>query len=654
MSDELKFGDSEPVSNVNKREEVIYEEVQEERTMHREAPQERRDRRDERSQQQRDVVEAFFGSSTRTQFGGISNKTLNALIEVFESIDTGYDDPGIDPALSRRNFQIHPIDGQTTNPTLVIGLPTRVGGEETVIYYALVLEIPGVQMREVRRFRRDEPLQLPVFSEDRMDKRWEEAVSAAVGRISPAVQSYAGYQLIPSNLLVEDTSEGTIREDILAIYTNAVDAICGFRENMAHFKGESIPSVYLGPAFVNDYRRFEATLDYSRKPRFDTSKLPIRSDIALTVYHTEQPRRDEDEQFVPTRRPIGTVSVAVDMVVSESGEISEWGRRRSSDDTQPFWQAVINITDTVGEPGIPWSIENSLFMIGTTSNLSTDFRWIEGLRARVGNQYKSLEDLANLTLAHPDPSLRGVSEDITPHTSDAELSEYLNFTVSPEVYYGLVLSQGSEKGWANQIWERIALTQDPAERTELIRVLYAAADRMTGGEFTKGMNEEGISLRKSPVLSIDNRVFTGYFNDSDGNMRDIREWNVPAILNLTKANPADAYSIAMEYQDTLMADAQSELAVDLAERYRILETLLGNGGFHLNGTAEILQIESWFVRQLSNAMVRAGVMPYIADHNGLRVRAHRSSSYRGDTIGRMDMSKRRDRDDEFTRRRYRK
>lgn len=647
-NDELQFGDTEPVSE---RKLVQDDQVQEERTMRREHSG--RGDRGGPVPQQRDVVEAFFGGSARTQFGGISNKTLNALVEVFESIDTGYDDPGIDPALSRRNFHIHPIDGQTTNPTLVIGLPTRVGNLETVIYYALVLEIPGVQMREVRRYRNDAPLQLPVFSEDRMDKRWEEAVSAAVSRISPATQSYAGYQLIPSNLLVEDTSEGTIREDILAIYTNAVDAICGFRENMANFTGVSIPSVYIGPDFVNDYRHFEATLDYSRKPRFDTSKLPIRSDIAMTVYHVEQPRRDEEGQFVPTRRPIGTVSVAIDMIVSESGEISEWGRRSSSDSTQPFWQTIINITDTVGEQGIPWSLENSLFMIGTTANLSTDFRWVEGLRSRVGTQYKSLEDLANLTLAHPDPSLRGVSEDITPHTSDAELSEYLNFTVSPDVYYGLILSQGSEKGWANQIWERISLSQDSNERAALIKVLYEAADRMTGGEFFKVMNDEGLSLRQSPVSSIDNRVFTGYFTDQDGNLRDIREWNVPAILNLTKDNPADAYSIAMEYQDTMMADAQSELVHDLAERYRILETLLGTNGFHLNGTAEMIQIESWFIRILSTAMVRAGVMPRISDHNGLRVRSHRSSSYRGDAIGRLDITKRRDRDDDFSRRRYR-
>lgn len=599
----------------------------------------------------RDSVEAFFGGASRTQFGGISNKTLNALIEVFDNIDRDFDDPNVDPALARKKFAIHPIDSVNTNPTLVIGLPVTVAGEEQVIHYSLVLEIPGVQMREIRRSRRDEPLQLPVFSEDRMDSRWAEAVAAAVGRIGAGHPVDAGWQLIPSNMLVEDTNEGTVRDDLMAIFSNAVDAICGWREILAEQSGEQIPAVRLGPDFVEkDFRHFEARLDYSRKPRFDTSKLPIRSDIALSVYHTELPRGREDERLVPTSRPIGTVSIAVDMVVSSDNEVSGWGRRRSREDDQdPFWQPIINITDIVGEQNIPWSIENSLLMLGATSILANDFRWVEGLRQRPGSQYKSLEDLSVLTLAHPDPARRGVSEDITPNTGDAELSDYLNCTTRPSVYYGMVLAAGSEKGWANSIFERIALAEDVGDRNHLLAMLYDACDNLTGNKFGKLMAAEGIGRREAPVFTTDNRVFTGYFTDENGNARDIREWNVPSILALTKDNPADAYDIAMQYQDTLMADAGTELSTDLAERFRILEQLLGANAFHLNGTAEMIQVESWFVTMLAAAMVESGVMPRISDHNGLRARSHRTSSYRGDAIERLETGRRR-RDDDFDRR----
>lgn len=623
-----------------------------ERRSDRDERRDRRDRRDDRtSDREYDPVESFFGGANRTQFGGISNKTLNALIEVFDNIDRDFDDPNVDPSLARKKFAIHPIDSANTNPTLVIGLPTTVGGDECVIHYSLVLEIPGVQMREIRRSRRDDPLQLPVFSEDRMDSRWSEAITAAAGRIGAGRPVDAGYQLIPSNLLVEDTSEGTVREDLLAIFTNAVDAICGWREILAEQAGDSIPKVRLGPDFVEpDFRHFEARIDYSRKPRFNTSKLPIRSDIALSVFHVETPHARDDERLVPTSRPIGTVSVAVDMIVSDEGEVSGWGRRRSREDDQdPFWQPIINITDIVGEQNVPWSIENSLLLLGTTSILANDFRWVEGLRQRPGSQYKSLEDLSVLTLAHPDPARRGVSEDITPNTGDAELSDYLNCTTSPKVYYGMVLSAGSEKGWANSIFERIALADDVNDRNHLLNMLYDASDYVTGNRFGKLMAAEGISRRQSPVFTTDNRVFTGYFSDEDGNVRDIREWNVPAILRLAKDNPADAYDIAMQYQDTLMADAGTELSTDLAERYRILETLLGTNAFHLNGTAEMIQIESWYISMLSSAMLDAGVMPRISDHNGLRARSHRTSSYRGDAIERLETGRRR-RDDDFDRR----
>lgn len=606
-------------------------------------------------QQPQDAVEAFFGGSQRTQFGGISNKTLHALIDVFESIDTGYDDPNIDPALSRKNFRIHPIDANNTNPTLVVGLPTNIGGEEFVIYFSLVLEIPGIQMREVRRHRRDEPMHLPVFSEDRMDSRWRAAVGAAVSRIGTGDHSEAGWQLIPANLLTEDVNESNIREDILAIYTNAVDAICGWREMMMEQAGIGKGVIALSPAFVGDSRYFETSLDYSRKPKATSSKLPIRSDIALTVFHTEAPRGQDGDNLVPTRRPIGTISVAVDMFVTSDQEVSGWGRRRVTEgEPEPFWQPVVNITDIVGEQNIPWSLENSLFMIGSTSLLSMDFRWVEGIRARVGGQYKPMEELGVLTLAHPDPARRGFAEDITPHTLDSELSEFLNYTVKPEVYYGMVLSRGSEKGWANSIFERIALATDAKVRGQLINVLYNAADKLTDGEYSAALHEMGISPNIAPVFTTHNRVFTGYFTDTDGNLRDIREWNVPAIMTFSKAQPQEAYEIGMEYQDTLMNDMSTELTIDLADRYRILETLMGTNSFHLNGTAEMVQLESWFVQALATAMHRCGIMPRMNDHNGLRTRVHRSSSYRGDAIGELDLGGRRRDGDEFSRRRNRR
>lgn len=652
MTDELVFGD-EPQE---KKEEIRKESRQEQRKDNFTGQGDfRRSNRQEQNmsrENKTDAVEAFFGGSQRTQFGGISNKTLHALIGVFEDIDTGYDDPNVDPALSRRNFKIHPIDANNTNPTLVIGLPTEVAGHEQVIYFSLVLEIPGTQMREVRRHRRDEPMHLPVFSEDRMDERWRSAVGAAVSRIGAGDHNEAGWQLIPYNLLTEEANEGSIREDILAIYSNAVDAICGWREMMFEQADQNYAPVCLSPAFVNDHRYFETSLDYSRKPRLTSSKLPIRSDISMTIYHTEAPRGQDGDSLVPTRRPIGSVSLAVDMFVTADQEVSGWGRRRvSEDDPEAFWQPVINITDIVGEQNIPWSLENSLYMIGSTSLLSTDFRWVEGIRSRVGGQYKPMEELGVLTLAHPDPVKRGFSEDITPHTPDSELSEYLNFTVKPEVYYGMVLSRGSEKGWANSIFERIALCSDASVRNSLIKLLYTAADRVTGGEFSNALYELGVNNGIPPVFTTQNRVFTGYFTDTDGNLRDIREWNVPAIMTFSKSQPEEAYEIGMEYQDTLMSDMGTELTTDLADRYRILETLMGSNSFHLNGTAEMIQLESWFVQALAMAMQKSGVMPRMSDHNGLRTRVHRTSSYRGAAIGNLDIGNRRSRDDgDFQRR----
>lgn len=608
-----------------------------------------------------DPVNAFFDGSSRANFGGISNKLLSTLIEVFNSTSDEYDNPSVDPALARKNFKIYPLDGSVGSsilPTLVLGLPTHVAGKHYVLYFTLILEVPGPQqMRETRTMSlRDEPLQLPVFSEDRMDRKWRDMVKATVSKIGTGIHVDAGKQLIPAGLL-DETTDTVAREEIARIYANGIDAICGWRENMLQDAGASVQVARITPAFVGGNRQFEATADFSRAPKFDTSKQPIRSDIAITVYHAERPNlmgrgRSDEEDFIPTRRPIGTISVAVDLHV-DAEEQGGWGRSRREPEETGFWQPVLNITDMVGEPNIPWSLESSLLLLGATSILTENFRWVEGLRARTGGKYKSLESLDTLLLAHPDHDKRQLVSDIGPNTSDADLSDYLNLTVKPDVYYGMLLSPGSEKSWCNSIFERIAMASSQDAREEFVSALYEAADTLTGNAFTRIMREIGIPLTTPPVVSVDSRQFTGWFVDTNGNKRDIREWNVPAILNLNKNNPEDALDIALDYQDTIMPHGQSELNYDLATRYRILESALGSSSFHLTGTTEMIQVQTWFIEILVDAMIAAKVMPYNNDHNGLRTRARRTSGYSGSAIRELGAGRRDRGDDQFNRRRGR-
>lgn len=609
-----------------------------------------RDSRDDRGDREvgRTAIDMFFSGQQRTQFGGISNKMLNTLVEVFEAVDGSYDDPSTDPQLARKNFKISPIESGT-NPTLVIGLPCSIGATSAVIYYSLVLEDPQQQMREVRIGRGYDHtgLQLPVFTEDRMDKRWQASVHNAVTRIGTGKPIQAGWQLIPASLLTEDASDKAIREAIENIYSNAVDAICAWREVIAEQMGVNVPMVRITPEFVSKTQRFEVSLDISRKPKLDTAGQPIRSDIALTVYHAQIPDRDSDGT-VPTRRQIGTVSVAVDLHVDDGAENSGWVSRNREED-QPFWQPVINITEMTGAPGIPWSLENSLLMLGASSVLSSDFRWVEGLRGGGNRQFKSLEDLSTLMLAHPDPEMRVVT-DIPNNVSDAELSEYLNLTVKPDVFYGMMIPAGSEKSWANQIFERIALGDSDASANARDS-LYAAANRLTGNKFSSVMREMGIEATAMPVHALDSKIFTGHFSDDQGNLRDIREWNVPAILTLNKSDPINALETAMDYQDTLMSAGDVELQHDLAVRYNILERAFGGSNFHTNGTVEVIQLRDWFIEVLCTAMAESGVLPHNSDHTGLRARVHRQAGYVGERIRNLSYGGRiRDRDDDFRRR----
>ncbi len=617
-----------------------------------EQPREERPRREDREDRHvgEETVERInnFFSAGRASFNGITNKLLAQMTEVFESTASEYDNPQIDPALSRKNFKIHPLDTGSVGsiPTLLICLPTKVGSKEVVIHYSLVLEPTGPQrFKTIRSEHRDrDDLQLPVFVEDYMDDRWHAAIERTMTNIYAGQVFGAGSQIIPGRL-VDDQSEVTSRETIATIFGNAIDAICATREEMIINVGGKVNAQRITPEFVDENNRFSVTVDSSRTPKRDTSGNPIRSDIALTVFHESiiggSSRRDREDR-IPTSRPIGTISLAIDLqyVGEQSGAFGGFHRQ---EEELPFFQPVLNITDMVGAPGVPWALESSLLVIGAASLMSDNYRWVEPMRNRGSNRYKSLEALDTLMLAHPDPDRREIAEGINSMTPDGELGDYLNQVVYPDLYFGMVMNPAGEKAWANKVFEAIALADTDREVREYCEILYDAADNLTNNKFRACMEEDGFA-GELPVRSVDTRVFTGRFIDKDGNDRDIREWTPTAMLNFKSSDPREAMGWMLDYQDTLLPSNSVELNQDLAERYRFLTDTMGSSAFHIDGTAEAIQLETWFVRTLSRAMHESGMMPHIADSTGLRTRSRRSSGFSGDRARDLSRNSRRSRD----------
>lgn len=619
-----------------------------------------RDGRDDNSgrSDKQETLSRFFGTG-RTSFGGISNKLLAQFTEVFESTADAYDNPNVDPSLERRNFKIQPLDNSSTStvPTLLVCLPTKVGGKEVVINYSLVLEPSGPQrMKYIRGERNSDDLTLPIFVEDHLDNRWRELIAKTATRMGSLPNSEAlsaGFQIIPNDLM-DEKSETVSRELISSIFSNAIDAICATREDLLVASGAKVEVLRLSPEFVDDNNRFSLAIDYSRTPRKDTGGSPIRADIAITVFHEEVQRRGRHDRYddspLSVPNEIGTIAMAVDLehIDNPSGAFGGYGNR--SQDDEPYFQPVLNITDIVGAPGVPWALESTLLMIGSATLMSDNYRWVESLRGRNG-KFQSLESLDALLLANPDPQMRDIAEGINSNSTDQELSEYLNKTVAPDLFFGMVLNPAGEKAWAQQIFELIALA-DGREAEDYEKVLYAACDRLTGNLFTETM-EDNDHVGRSPVRSVDSRLFLGHFLDADNNVRDIREWNQTAVLNFKRKQPREAYECMLDYQDTMLPSNSVEMNQDLATRYGMLTDILGASAFHIRGTAECIQLESWFMRTLAEALNRSGMMPHINDNTGLRTRHRRSTGFHGERvrdIGRQGRN-RRDRDEDRPRRR---
>jgi hypothetical protein len=554
----------------------------------------------------------------RPSMGGLSDAVLSLLVNTFENAKT-YDKPGV-PAETKRNlFKVIPMDGslaRSSQSSLLVVLPATIGAERYALTYILLIEQSGdVQTRPL--VERGETFDALVLPEDHLTETYinivRDQAQAAVGGTARVV----GNQVILADTFTHRT-EKEMEQIVAHIYDNAMEAICGFRENMIDAKSGTRSSQFrVSPDKMGKGSRLEIAFDYTGKQIIDTSGLPVRSDVTTNLYYSEP--NGEDNLF--SRTKMGDIRCGLDMFVSydEKGESEQrrfGGRRRRGRDTEsPFWQAVLNI-NSVGSGDFPYSLELAQLLIAQAVQQSNDYRWATMLRPRatLAEGLKPLTSLGHLFLMNPDEEAACVAKDIGPNISDNDLADYLDLTVKPDVAFGMTVPSSGEKSWVLSIYERIAIAEPGTELDDLIDLLHASADVLTGNRFSDALAKRNLGNDYRPVYTTGSRTLLGTWLDENQNRRDIREWNVPALLTRVGEKNLD---LVQDFQATF-EDTRRSIEFNLAERYAILRKVVP--GLHVTGTAEQLAFDLDYLIALQDSLDGAKMSPHVSSNDGLSTR----------------------------------
>lgn len=561
--------------------------------------------------------------SGRPNMGGVSEAALQTLIDIFEGTKKN-SQAGVPEEARRENFRLVPLDSGLTGkamPALLVCLPIRAPEGVQVLTYTLILEQEGdIQTRPMTD--RGETFDALVLPQNMLTDKYKALIRKQAAAVVTGVEQdkiqviFVGHQLILSSTIAsldEKDSQNRARN----IFENSLDAIAGFRENIldARAGSRNANRTRITPESLEKGSRLEITFDYSGKQAVDTSGMPVRSDVCAGLFYS--PANGDDDLY--TRQALGEVRAGLDLFVtydSDSEVGGSFGSRRNRKSDKPFWQAVLNINSISAAQGFPFSLELAQLLLAPVALQSNDYRWASILRPRaaIGGGMKTIVEPGVLFLMHPDPEVAQVVEEVnSPNVSDDDLGDYLATVVHDRLAFGMTVPTAGERSWILNIYSQIALTQDEKERRRLIQTLFRSADVLTGRKFSAEC-ESLDATNLIPVVSTGNQVLLGTWQDEQGNVRDLREWNVPAVLTRLREKKLD---LVQDFQATF-EDTRRSVERNLAERYDILKRIVP--GLRVSGAAEQLELNPVYLHILGLAMDRANMSPHMSSFDGLNTR----------------------------------
>jgi hypothetical protein len=350
--------------------------------------------------------------------------------------------------------------------------------------------------------------------------------------------------------------------------------------------------------------RFVASFDFTAEPKFDIVGNPIRSDVIVRMgAQVEGDTKDEDE-FYEENTALNELSCFVGVEFTGGRVIGGqpqggWGSPNQQQVTQPFMPTVV-ITNNCPAPHIQ-SQTGEFYMLGLSNafRLTYNYAWLEALKPRLGVKGVDWKDIGALGYKMPFSEFQYVDLKAKNY-SDQNFLEFVRHAMEAMPAFLIDVQPMSE----NSAFETFLLdAATPGKyQNQARKRLIAAADNLTSGRFSQAI-AEGDPL----VRHTNQEILLGRWVDDQGQIRDLRELDVLAMLNITKGDQVafdEWYAIFCGNNPGGFGTMPAAMRLDRLEK---LTRQYAGSRVEVTGRAARLALTPGFIKALDDATAGAGL-----------------------------------------------
>lgn len=402
---------------------------------------------------------------------------------------------------------------------------------EGITVHTLVLEDDG-ELPERRKYTYDqgrEVVEIPTTVADTFNQYYYETVVGVVQRRHGKQKVFnGGMQVVYRTINMEDLNQ------VSRVLTSAANAAVG-ATRLKTYGGDIADARSLAASLKQYGVTLSATVNTNPDPLVSANGLPVRRDICVRAYASEPGAKQNN-----LRNPRGANRLLAELSAFTTLEYVAPANDQVNPYAPPHMQPFVPpqryiprlVMTQITNGGIS-TLPTVLLGISTATVIQEGLVWTEAFRPMKGvnTQLSRIRDIGALGYEIKELNEGGVRAKIDTkgnNFGNQQFYQLITSTVFPTPVYSIDIEDGGSNSWLTSVFTAAA-----EDNSMAVRAIIEACDSLTNGMFSQ-------RFKGTKIVSYDdNRVFLGTYRDSDTNeLRDIRDLDYLAILNLTGEDPA--------------------------------------------------------------------------------------------------------------------